>query len=132
MVVIAPISLIIAAIIFVAAGLPGSCDGQKVTKEDVYQRISREVPLGSTKSHIISFVYALEINGHKAARGEYISPYSYNGRPQIKDYLGADISGLAFMVKPPRLMPKRAGMPGTTNSRREAHKRTELECHPTT
>jgi hypothetical protein len=67
---------------------------QKVTKGDVNIRIGEEIPLGSTKYQVMAFVDSLEINGFKATRGEYISPYNFGGQTDINGYLGACIKGV--------------------------------------
>lgn len=58
----------------------------KVTKGNVYQRISRDIQTGATKSEVIRYLDSLEINGIKADRGDYAS-----GGYIIKDTAGRDV-----------------------------------------
>jgi hypothetical protein len=50
-----------------------SCShNHKVSKGNVYQRVSGDIQIGATKSEVMKYLDSLEINGIKAERGDYI------------------------------------------------------------
>lgn len=64
-------TLICRIAVFTLTFLLFSC-GQKVTKGDVYQQISKKVSIGASKSEVVKAVDSLEVNGFKAQRSDYV------------------------------------------------------------
>jgi hypothetical protein len=66
-----------------------------VTQEQVEQRIHQEIPLGSTRDEVVTFLESLSINGLRAEHYGYIAgkPSGTDGLPEklhlVEGYVGA-------------------------------------------
>jgi hypothetical protein len=71
---------------------------QKVTKGDVYLRVSEELPLGAGKSEVIRFLDSTEIKGFKAKRNDYERYNSNTSLTFSRDGKEKKVAGEIFAV----------------------------------
>lgn len=64
-------TFILLAGISVSTILLVSC-GQKITKGDVYQSISKKISIGANKADVIKVTASLEVNGYRVERSNYL------------------------------------------------------------
>ena len=58
-----------------------ACDHHNISKGAVYQQLHKDIQIGETKSDVMKYLDALEINGIKADRGEYVRAGYYVTAP---------------------------------------------------
>lgn len=63
---------IILFMVFAVIGLSCSSRVTRVTRNDVHERVKRDLPIGSTLPQAKAFLESLEINGIKARRYDYV------------------------------------------------------------